>query len=126
MNTLAHIINVEKINNPNAWTLTRDKIDYNLQSILKNYKELPAKNDLCEEISVVLAKYLEDTERSIEKNNGANFYNFIKPIREEEIIPYSFKLNSRHKVTSSYNFNNEEKNKLNIIADKFLNDFYNI
>ncbi|HGJ5860435.1 MAG TPA: collagenase [Arsenophonus nasoniae] len=126
MNTLAHIINVENINNPNTWTLTRDKIDSNLQSILKNYKDLPAKNDLREEISVVLAKYLEDTGRSIEKNNGSNFYNFLKPIREEEIIPHSFQLNSGHKVISSYNFNNEERNKLNIVADKVLNNFHNI
>ncbi|HGJ5884506.1 collagenase [Arsenophonus sp.] len=125
MNTLAHIINIEKNNNPSNWTLTRDDIDSKLEFILKNYKDLPAKSDLREEINVVIAKYLEDTGRNIEKNSGNNFHGFLKKIREEEFIPHSFKLNSEYKVISSDHFNSEERKKLNIIADKVLHNFYN-
>ncbi|WP_440862959.1 collagenase [Symbiopectobacterium purcellii] len=124
LDVLSSIINSEKRNNPKSSFETQKNIDINLSNILKKYNSLPAKSDLREEINVVLTKYLEDTGRGSEKSNSSIFSVFLKPILEKEFIPHDFKLDSGYRIQSSYRFNNEEKNKLNIIATKVLKNFH--
>ncbi|MGX8943054.1 collagenase [Symbiopectobacterium sp. Eva_TO] len=124
LDVLSSIINSEKRNNPKISFETQKNIDFNLNNILKKYNSLPAKSELREEINVVLTKFLEDTGRSFEKNDSSIFSGFLKPILEKEFIPHDFKLNSGYRIKSSYHFNNEEKNKLNVIATKVLKIFH--
>lgn len=83
---------------------------------LGQFEKLPLKHRMRNEINVLLAKYLDDTNRPHKDYRGRDFKAFITEIREKLIYSHNLKLSSEVVIHSQSSLESE-KDKLNLLIN---------